>query len=82
MLAILSADHFASTVFARIVDTLKTPESIPIKCSPDLTSHPSQMPSLQRSSNLPGISLVRGIIKRTISPNSASSPFDRRPFII
>ena len=67
---------------ARIVWTLKTPLSRPTKCSPDLTSHPSHTPSFQRSSYLPGMSLVFGMRKCTISPNSANFPFDRLPFII
>ena len=82
MLIILSGDHLVSAVLDLTVDTLNTPLSMPMRCSPDLTSHPSHIPSLHLSSNLPGISLVLGMRKCTSSPNSASLPFGRRPFII
>ena len=77
-----SLDHRLSIGFRRMVDALKTPFFMPIKFSPERMSHPSHTPSSQTSSNLPGIELVFGILKCTISPNSASLAFDLRPFMV
>ena len=55
----------------RTVATLNTPTLVPMRFSLDRISNPSHTPSSQASSNLPGIILVLGILKCTVSPNSA-----------
>ena len=80
-LASLSADHRRSSVVGLTVITRNTPLSLPMKCSPVRGSEPSHTPSFHRSSHLPGMSFVLGIMKSRFSPNSKSLVFDRLPFI-
>ena len=75
-IATLSGDQRVPDVFDLTVDPRKTLVSMPMKCSPDRTSHPSRIPSLHLSSNLRGTSLVLGMRKCTISPKL--SQFDVR----
>ena len=66
-----SADHLSSSGFLMTAATLKTPTLVPTRCSAVRISNPSHKPSDHRSSYLPGMAWVLGILKCTTSPNSA-----------
>ena len=76
-----AADHRSVSGLRRTVATLKTPTLVPMRCSADRKSNPIQSPSSQRSSKLPGMELVFGILKCTTSPNSATLDITMRPLI-
>ena len=82
MFITFSGDHLVSDVFGLTVDTRNTPLSIPMRCSPDRTSHPNQIPSLHLSSNYPGMTLVLGMRECSNSNHFATLPLDLRPFNI
>ena len=81
MVISFAEDHRSSTGLRLTVAARKTPLSVPTRFSPDRMSNPSQIPSLQTSSNLPGMSFVLGILKCVSSPSSHSLAFDLRPFM-
>lgn len=81
MFLILSGDHLSASGFLITDEALNTPTSVPMRCSGDRISNPSQIPSLHASSYLPGIDWVRGILKWTVSPNSATLATGCRPLI-
>ena len=75
------ADHRLSGVRRLTIDTLKPPLLVASKCSPVLTTKPTQQPSPRRSSNFPTRCYVLGISKSNVSPIGTSFAFERRPFI-
>ena len=77
----LSLDHRSSSGLGLTVCTLNTPLSRAIRCSPDLGSMPTHIPSSQRSSHFPGMSFVFGMRKCTFSPMCINLELARRPFI-
>ena len=76
-----SAAHRLSADRLMTVESLKTPFSVPTRCSPLLMMKPIQHPDSQRSSKAPTLDAVLGILKRTDSPNGTSLELDRRPFM-
>ena len=76
-----SADHLSFSGFLITVATLNTPMLVPMRCSAVRISKPSHSPSFHKSSYLPGMNCVLGILKWTVSPNSAILDMGCRPLI-
>ena len=77
----LAADHRSSIGFLMTDDTRNTPTLVPTKCSAVRISNPNHSPSLHWSSYFPGMDWVLGILKCTVSPNSAIFAVGFRPRI-
>ena len=79
--ATLCLDHLSSSGFLITEWALNTPTLVPIRCSAVRISKPNHNPSLHLSSYLPAASWVFGILKCTVSPNSAILDIGFRPWI-